>query len=202
MAPLEASVGDEGLLLDWRRAASELRSIESVMEELREELRGFEVRRKMIASKEVSLRRRLIDHGVEAVDLGLQEEEEEDADRPDDAARTTPSSPGGGAGAGAGAAAPKATAAVFCMDDGEVCQSRSPDSAKSTGRDTSPASSMEDWEQGLEVFNTVGSRDRAAKLRAHMLLATTKQSPTKQQAATRHMDAVELLHTALASRCQ
>mmetsp|Transcript_9851 Transcript_9851/g.26567 ORF Transcript_9851/g.26567 Transcript_9851/m.26567 type:complete len:87 (+) Transcript_9851:107-367(+) len=78
MAPLEASVGDEGLLLDWRRAASELRSIESVMEELREELRGFEVRRSMIASKEVSMRRRLIDNGVEAVDLKLQEEEKKE----------------------------------------------------------------------------------------------------------------------------
>merc|ERR1712107_557687 len=73
---------------------------------------------------------------------------------------------------------------------------RSSDGEDSTG---CSSSSMEDWEQGLEALNSIGSRDRAAKLRAHMLLAATKRSPTKP-AARAQLDAVELLQSVVAAR--
>lgn len=184
----QAAPADEsGLLRDWRETASELSNIDRVMDELREELRRFEARRKMVASKEASMRRLLVDQGVQ-LSLGSEEAERVGAQQLPNSAISAPH--------------------VFSLDPDA---DRSPTSLNGTDHAGSSPSSMEDWEQGLEALNSVGSRDRAAKLRAHMLMATSKQAPGKQatskqaptkQAARTQMDAVELLQTAIASRCQ
>lgn len=172
-----APADESGLLRDWRETASELSNIDKVMEELREELRRFEVRRKMIATKEASMRRLLADQGIQ-LNTDLKEAERAGTQQLPTSAVSAPH--------------------VFSLDEDA---DQSPTSLNGADRAGSSPSSMEDWEHGLEVLNSVGSRDRAAKLRAHMLVASTKQAPSKPVARAQ-MDAVELLQTAIASRCQ
>merc|ERR1719215_276757 len=127
------------------------------------------------------MRHRLIEEGVQ-LEAGLKEAE------PVGAARVLVKSvrPGG----------PLIAPLVFSLDAEGDDSPRSSDGEDSTG---CSSSSMEDWEQGLEALNSIGSRDRAAKLRAHMLQAATKRSPTKP-AARAQLDAVELLQSVVAAR--
>lgn len=177
-------IADESALLrEWRQTASELSNVDRVMEDLREELQRFENRRKMIASKEASMRRRLEEQGVQ-LEAGSEEADPLGA-------RHLPLNV-------VGASGPLSAPHVFSLD---ADADESPSSLNGADSAGSSSSSMEDWEQGLEALNSIGSRDRAAKLRAHMLLAATKQSPNKA-VARGHLDAVELLQSAIATRCQ
>eukprot|EP00928_Gymnodinium_smaydae_P077054 TRINITY_DN60199_c0_g1_i1.p2 TRINITY_DN60199_c0_g1~~TRINITY_DN60199_c0_g1_i1.p2 ORF type:complete len:159 (+),score=35.71 TRINITY_DN60199_c0_g1_i1:48-524(+) len=136
---LEASkLGDDALLAEWRQAEADLNDIDSVIGELREEIRRFEVRREVIARKKEALRARFTLHSA----AGLA--------TPDGS--TTASE-----------ASPSVEPLVFNLDDANpILNDRPP--------------SIEDWEHGLEILATAGAtRDRAANLRAHWMMSSSRE---------------------------
>uniref|UniRef100_A0A7S2VMW6 Uncharacterized protein n=1 Tax=Zooxanthella nutricula TaxID=1333877 RepID=A0A7S2VMW6_9DINO len=146
-----AAQSDEGqdLLRRWRRSAAELSQVDRVLEELQEEVKRFEVRKRIIASDEARLREHVLSKGLALVN------------------EISPP---------AAKAAPLvgASPAVFSLsapEDGSPGSTSIGDDG-----DSSPGSSCaaDEWEQGLEVLNVAESRDRAAKLRAHCMKAANK----------------------------
>ncbi|CAK9003601.1 Serine/threonine-protein kinase Nek10 [Durusdinium trenchii] len=133
---------------EWQQAVDELKQVDQTIEELREELKQFELRRTLIASREALLRQRLAAAGKVVT--------------PVEAASTR--------GSDASEASPTREPVIFNLDDeGASTKLQRP-------------SSLEDWEQGLEMLNTAQTRDRQASLRAHWLLSgkNAANSPSRK----------------------
>mmetsp|Transcript_113727 Transcript_113727/g.367999 ORF Transcript_113727/g.367999 Transcript_113727/m.367999 type:complete len:162 (+) Transcript_113727:84-569(+) len=135
----------EGRAQQWRQARAELEDVDRAVEDLQEELRRFQMRRKVLAEREAALRA-----GAGQVEADQEKKQ--------------------------AAAEPRFFS--LAEDDAE----RSPCSTEGDAEDRgSSTSSMEDWEVGLEALNSMGSRDRGANLRAHMLMASTKKPPVRRR---------------------
>eukprot|EP00434_Breviolum_minutum_P037597 symbB.v1.2.033342.t1/scaffold4128.1/size44272/2 len=129
----------EPSLEEWQQTVAELKQVDHTIEELREELRQFEVRRNLIAGREALLRQRLAAAGQVLTPTGVE-------------VASTGSGP-------ASEASPSREPIIFNLDD----DAGLPKLTRPT--------SLEDWEQGLEMLNTAQTRDRQASLRAHWLLS-------------------------------
>mmetsp|Transcript_6381 Transcript_6381/g.11667 ORF Transcript_6381/g.11667 Transcript_6381/m.11667 type:complete len:157 (-) Transcript_6381:52-522(-) len=141
-----AKAEEEPSLEEWQRAVADLKQVDQTIEELREELRQFEIRRGKIAGREALLRQRLAAAGQDvATPAGAQAE--------------STKSTFGGASEAPSEASPSREPVMFNLDD----DAGYPKITRPT--------SLEDWEHGLEMLSTAGqTRDRAASLRAHMLI--------------------------------
>ncbi|CAK9012641.1 unnamed protein product [Durusdinium trenchii] len=127
---------------EWQQAVDELKQ---ASERSWVELKQFELRRTLIASREALLRQRLAAAG-----------------KAGGAASTR--------GSDASEASPTREPVIFNLDDeGASTKLQRP-------------SSLEDWEQGLEMLNTAQTRDRQASLRAHWLLSgkNAANSPSRK----------------------
>mmetsp|Transcript_54316 Transcript_54316/g.137724 ORF Transcript_54316/g.137724 Transcript_54316/m.137724 type:complete len:200 (+) Transcript_54316:78-677(+) len=149
----------EGRAQQWRQARAELEDVDRVVEELQEELCRFQMRRRVLADREASLRTRL-EAGDAAGKCAKQRKACIAAAKAKELAASEPR--------------------IFSLaeeDDAERSPGSTVDDFEDGGSSTS---SMEDWEAGLEALNSVGSRDRAANLRAFMLVASAKQAAPKK----------------------
>ncbi|CAE7222656.1 NEK10 [Symbiodinium sp. CCMP2456] len=159
VADVLAMAEEEASVEDWRGAVAELKQVDQTIEELRQELRQFEIRRGIIANREALLRQRLAAAGqVVTPPAGTNE--------------STKSTFGGASDEAPSEASPSREPVMFNIDD----DAGYPKITRPT--------SLEDWEQGLEMLNAAGqTRDRAASLRAHWLMnggKTSGNSPVRR----------------------
>mmetsp|Transcript_94177 Transcript_94177/g.177153 ORF Transcript_94177/g.177153 Transcript_94177/m.177153 type:complete len:173 (-) Transcript_94177:221-739(-) len=137
---------------EWRKSVEELQRIDGVIEELREEIQQFEHRREVIAHREATLRQRLTDLGRPP---------------PVEKAETSPSKT---------ALAESSTTASESSQPGSVTGPMlfELDGGGRMNSGSRP-SSLEDWEQGLELIEKAGStKDRAAALRMHWMMSSNR----------------------------
>lgn len=176
---IAAESSEQELRRQLREAAAELSDVDTVIEELQEELRQFQVRRSAIAGREAALRQRADSLALGCPVKGITLSADADI----------PATPADGPAPSAGSPAPSQTSTsasspapsqtssspepmTFSLDD---------DAAAETASD----GSMDDWEQGLDILINAGKPDRAAKLKAHWLMAAARDVRDPKQAARR-----------------
>lgn len=150
-----------------REAASELSDVDTTIAELQEELQQFQVRRAVIARKEASLREQVETLGLEKGNAHCQQRSGEQSTpkpkaAPLDSKTSTPDSKT--------STTASSEPITFSLDDdaGVNLETLESHGAAEQG------ASMDDWEQGLEILSNMGSRDRAARLRARWMMSTSR----------------------------